>query len=136
MNTIVIDTNIFISALIKDNLTRMILTNLKINFLFPEFEFREISKYKNLILKKTGLSEEEFYILFLRLLKYVRVIPEDVILKYKRAADKIIGHIHKEDTVFVATALSFKCPIWSDDKHFQKQKIIKIFKTKDIMRLI
>lgn len=136
MNTIVIDTNIFISALIKDSLTRKILTNLKINFLFPEFEFKEISKYKKLILERTGLSKRDFYTLFLRLLKYVQVIPKEVILRYKREANQIMSHIHKEDTVFIATALAFKCPIWSDDKDFQKQKIIEVFKTKDMIGLI
>ena len=95
------------SALIKSGLTREILTNFKINFIFPEFEFKEILKHKGLILRKAGLSEKEFYILFLRLLKYVRVIPEDVVFKCKKTAHKIMGHIHKEDTICIATALAF-----------------------------
>jgi len=136
MKAIVIDTNIFMSALIKEGLTRQLLTDLKINFLFPEFEFKEISKYKQKIIEKTKLSEEEFYILLLRLLKYVRVVPEEVILKYKKEADEIMGNIHKEDTAFIATALAFNCPIWSDDKHFQKQEIIKVFTTKNIINFI
>jgi len=112
MNIIVIDTNIFMSALIRDSSTRLLLTNLKINFLFPEFEFKEIEKYKQDILKKSKLSEKEFNILYLRLLKYVRIIPTDVIIKYREESDKIIGHIDNKDTIFVATALAFNCPIW------------------------
>ncbi|MBI2004103.1 hypothetical protein HYS72_01430 [Candidatus Pacearchaeota archaeon] len=51
MNTIVIDTNIFISSLIKEGLTREIITNSKINFLFPEFELEEIYSHKEEIIK-------------------------------------------------------------------------------------
>jgi predicted nucleic acid-binding protein len=44
---VVIDTNIFISALMKkDSLTREIIVNSYHNFLFPEYEFQEIYKYK------------------------------------------------------------------------------------------
>ncbi len=48
--------------------------------------------------------------------------------------NKIIGKIDKDDILFVATALAFNCPIWSDDKHFQKQKNVTVFTTKDIFK--
>lgn len=41
MNTVV-DTNVFMSALIKDGVTRKILYDSGHVFLFPEFEFDEI----------------------------------------------------------------------------------------------
>lgn len=41
----------------------------------------------------------------------------------------------KEDIPFVACALVFNCPIWSDDQHFQKQKKIKIYTTKEIIAM-
>ena len=136
MDAIVIDTNIFISALIKEGLTRKILTDSKLNFLFPEFEFEELNKNKEEILKKTGINRREFYILFLRLLRYVRVIPTDVIINYREEADEIIGNIDKDDVIFIATALAFSCFIWSNDKHFQKQNTVKVLTTKDMLSLI
>ena len=135
MNTIVIDTNIFMSGLIKEGLTREIITNSKINFLFPEFELEEIYNHKKEIIKKAGYSEKEFYVLLLRLLKYVRIIPTDVV-DYKKQAYEIMGNIDKDDVIFIATALAFNCPIWSDDKHFQKQNVIKIFKTSEFSSFI
>ena len=112
MNTIVIDTNIFMSGLIKEGLTREIITNSKINFLFPEFELEEIYNHKKEIIKKAGYSEKEFYILLLRLLKYVRIIPTEVVIDYKKQAYEIMGHIDENDVVFIATALAFNCSIW------------------------
>ena len=134
---IVIDSNIFISTLIKkEGLTRNIIINSGNNFLFPEYEFQEVYKYKEEILKKSGYSEIEFIQAVSLLLNHMRVIRYEEICNYYNEAFEIMDKIDPDDIIFIATALSFKCPIWSDDKHFQKQKIIKIFKTKDIMRLI
>jgi DNA mismatch repair ATPase MutS len=86
---IVIDTNIFISALIKDDLTRFLITHLRQNFLFPEFEFEEIKNHKKEILHKSGLSEREFDILFLRLMSYVKIVPSNISNVFKEKAKKL-----------------------------------------------
>ncbi len=46
-----------------------------------------------------------------------------------------MSKIDKNDVVFIAAALALNCPIWSDDKHFKKQKEIKIFTTKEISKM-
>ncbi|MBU0958133.1 MAG: PIN domain-containing protein [Nanoarchaeota archaeon] len=130
---IIIDSNIFISALIKDSTTRKLITNYKYNFLLPEYGLEEILSNKDEILKKSKLSEKDFYILLLRILKYIQIIPSDLIIKFWKQADEIIGDIDKGDSAFVATALAFDCPIWSDDKHFQAQDEIIIYTTRDMI---
>jgi len=127
MNTIVIDANILISALIKKSTTRKILLDSKFNFIFPELGIEEIYFYKKHIFKKSRLSEREFYKLLLRIFKYVKLVPLPIIYKFKEEADKIIGHIDKDDVIFIATALAFKCPVWSDDRHFKLQKTVKVY---------
>jgi predicted nucleic acid-binding protein len=102
---------------------------------FPEFEFIEITKHKQDILEKSGLSNEEFRDLFSNLLRYVKIIKTEKTINFKEQANNIIGNIDKDDAVFIATALAFDCPIWSDDRHFQKQDKIKIFTTKDMVGL-
>lgn len=135
MRTLIIDSNILISALIKKGPTRKILTNSNMNFVFPEYGLEEVYFHKHTIVKKSRVSEREFNILLLRLLKYVNLIPLDVIVKFREEADRIMGEIDRKDTPFVALALAFNCPIWSDDNHFKKQKEVKIFTTKDILRM-
>jgi len=135
MNIIVIDTNILISALIKGGLTREILTNLRINFIFPEMGLEDVYFYKADIMRKANIDEKQFYTLLLRLLKYVKIIPLDIIIGFREEANKIIGKTDKGDVVFIATALAFNCPIWSNDKHFQKQDKVKILTTKNIMEI-
>ena len=72
----------------------------------------------------------------LGLLRKVKIIRVDKIIKYKKEADKIIGNIDKDDVIFIATALAFNCPIWTDDNHFQKQNRIKIIKTNEMIKFI
>jgi len=53
---LVIDANILFAALIKEGSTAELLISDKIQLFAPEFLFKEFSKYKNLILKKTHRS--------------------------------------------------------------------------------
>ena len=124
------------SALIKDSLTREIIVNSNHNFLLPEFELEEIENHKEEIIQKSKLSKSDFYTLLFDLLRYVRIIRVGKIIKYKHKAYDIIGHIDKDDAQFIATSLAFGCPIWTDDKDFQKQKTVKILTTKDMISLI
>ncbi len=133
MHTRIIDTNVLISALIKKGLTREILTDFNINFIFPEQGLEEIYFYKSEIIRKAKINEREFDVLLLRLLKYIRLIPTEIFVDFREEANKIMNKIDKDDIIFIACALAFDCSIWSDDKHFKKQKEIKVFTTKDIL---
>jgi predicted nucleic acid-binding protein len=129
---IVVDTNIFISALIKDSLTREIIINSENIFLFPEYEFQEIYKYKEYIIKKTGYSETEFIKMISFLLKNMRIVTYEEICNYYSEAFEIINKIDSNDIIFIATALAFEAIIWSDDMHFKMQNQIKTFTTEEI----
>lgn len=136
MNTLVIDANVLISALIKEGFIRQFITDFELNFIFPEFGLEEIYRHKSEIIEKAKINKKEFDVLLLRLLKYIRLIPLEIIISRREEADKIIGHIDKKDAAFIASALAFNCPIWSDDKHFKKQNKIKIITTKDLIGLL
>jgi predicted nucleic acid-binding protein len=133
MPTILIDSNIIISALIKEGITRDILTNFSINFAFPQDGLEEIYCCKTEILKKANITEREFNVLFLRILKYIQLIPLDMLFNFKDKAKQIMEDIDKDDVIFIAAALCLNCPIWSEDKHFKKQKDIKILTTKEVL---
>jgi predicted nucleic acid-binding protein len=135
MHTLIIDTNIFISALIKNNLTRYLIINSPFKLFIPEVEISEIKKYEKLIIKKSGQSYEKFYELMKELLKYVKIINNKNILHFRKEADKVMKKIDKKDVPFIAAALALDCPIWSDDKHFKKQKEVKIFSTKEVLEI-
>lgn len=136
MNTIVIDTNIFISALIKDGLTRKVIIKSKNTLLFPEFEFIEIKHNIGEILHKSKLSQYEFEELFRSLLKHVKIVENEKISNYAIEAKELMDKINENDSPFIATALATNSVIWSEDKHFKKQNKIKVYTTKEVLSLL
>ncbi|MBI4439472.1 PIN domain-containing protein [Candidatus Woesearchaeota archaeon] len=132
---VVIDTNILISALIKDSITRRLIVKSGFQFNYPEMSFHELRKHKSLVLDKSGMSEVEYMDVLNDLLSYVNVIPDEAVTQTLEEAAKLMGKIDPDDVVFLAAALTLDAAIWSDDAHFDRQKRIKIFKTKEMARL-
>lgn len=133
----VIDTNILISALIKEATTREILLLPYLDFLLPEFAFEEITRHKGKICRFSGLTEYEVDLLLNMLLERIDIISEQKIKPYLSEARTIIGEIDETDIPFVAAALATNNDgIWSNDKDFDKIKKIKVWKTKEIIKYL
>ncbi len=132
----VIDVNVVISALIKKGKSRELLIDSPFMLYSPETLLPSIRKYENVILEKSGLSKEDFETLLSLILENIEVIEKGGYENYLEEADKILGHIDKEDVPYIALALSrVNDGVWSDDRHFQQQKRIKIWKTEDVTKL-
>ena len=128
---IIVDTNIIISALIADSLTRKIIMKSELEFYYPDIGLNEIIKYKHLILQKSQMKENELDILLSLLLKRIVLLSEDRIKQKFREATEIFKTIDPDDIIFLAAALSIKDSIiWSEDKDFERQKKVKVMKTK------
>ncbi len=131
---LVADTNVIISALVKNGFTRnFIIKNFGCDLITPAYIFREISKYKEYICKKAGIDSEHFYLLLSLLFKNIEIINPSHYSDYMNEADNLIGYLHKSDVPFLAVALAFNSPIWSDDKHFKQQNRVKIYTTNDMV---
>ena len=134
---LIIDTNILISSLLKDSTIREILLNESLNFYLPEIVLSEVNKYLPYLIQKSELSEEEIKKLLNTLLENLILVPIDEYEKKMDEGMKIIGNIDEKDIQFIALALSIENDgIWSNDKHFEKQKKIKVFKTIDILNFL
>jgi predicted nucleic acid-binding protein len=133
---LVLNTNILISAFIRNSTNRKILFFGSFEYYVPEYAFSEIEKYRDMIISKSNLNEVD-YELFLNLLKTkVNIASKDVTKSTFREAKRIMDNIDKDDTVFVALALALDCPIWSNDTDFKKQKNVKVYTTEDLMKLL
>ncbi len=131
---LVIDTNILIAALIKNSFTRQFILFSDLQLISPEITTAEINKYRSLILEKSGLSEKEFKTLFSTLLGRLTLFQEGKYLHCISEAMQLIGKYDPGDVPFLALALSIKNDgIWSDDNHFQQQKKVRIWKTKELI---
>ena len=132
--SIVIDSNILFSALLKDSITRRIILNYNGMFLLPSFVLEEAGKYKELLLNKSGMHKEEFEDLLLNILQKVKIIRTEELKQYRSSAQRIINDIDPDDELIVACAIAHRDNIiWSDDKNLKKQNNVKILNTSEVI---
>lgn len=136
MDSLVIDTNIVFSSLLKDSMTRKIILADIFNLFAPEFLFTEIKKHEKLILKKSGMKKENFDLLLLLIQSHVAVIPFNEFYEFLPEAEKDMKDIDIKDSLFVALALKLKIPIWSNDLHFKRQKKVSAYTTEEILETL
>ena len=112
----VIDANVLFSAFISGKSVYRLLFSEHTIYL-PDFAFLEIEKYKQRILKKTKLSEQEFQEFVLKLLTNVTVIPNLLISQRSlKNAYELCKGIDEKDTVYIAVALEFDVILITSDK--------------------
>ena len=135
---LVLDINVIISAIIKENsIIRALFSLPFLGFYLPEYALMELKKNEEIIIKKSGLEKKELQVLLKLLLSRVKIVRDSVFALYYGQAEKIIGSIDKKDIPYVALALAVKSDgIWTADKHFAKQNLIKIFTTEKLLSLI
>jgi len=128
---IVLDANIIIAALMGSRGKLTILTSQNYEFYAPKFIIQEIKKYKNEICERTDWTSEEFNVYFDALLLFIDVLDYEQYQDYIDNAKKVIQDRDLKDVDYIACALSTKADfIWSDDKDFSEQQLVKI-KTTD-----
>ena len=133
---LVIDTNIIISALIKDSKSREIIMSGKFELVSPDFVLGEIGKYESYICAKSELIKEEFELLMALIFQKITVTPSHEYEAYKEAAEKIMKRDVK-DVPYVACYLALKCDgIWTNDADYEGKKEIKTVSTAELSRLL
>ncbi|MFO8020223.1 MAG: PIN domain-containing protein [Promethearchaeia archaeon] len=134
MITLVIDTNIFFSAMYnKEGKERKILDlsifSNKIRLFAPDIFWAEITRN---LTSKLGYSESVIDELIAKF--DIIEVPQKKYVQFAEKARSMISH--ENDVAFVSTSLFLNCPIWSGNKaHFKqlrKSKEIIWFNTKEL----
>lgn len=131
---LVIDTNILLSALIKNSFTRELIIKSGVQFFYPKISFKELTKYKKYVLKKSGMTEKNYLKVLGVLMEKISLVSLDKFEDKIKEAKKLIGLIDKDEVVFLACALSLKTDIWTDDKDFKKQKKVRILTSQNMAK--
>jgi predicted nucleic acid-binding protein len=132
---IVVDTNVLLKALIRSSKVRAILLSPDHQFYLPDYAVEEVERHLPVLMEKTGLSEEVRLVLSV-LLTNIQVIHSEAIVAAWGEAEEIIGAIDRSDIPFVAASLSTACDgIWSDDKDLKRQGKVRVWNTREMMRL-
>lgn len=134
---LVIDTNIIISALIREGITRKMLIFPGLKLVTPEITFKEIENHIDLIAAKSKLSKNIVLRILDILKKNIKTIPESRWLNHYNRAENIIGKKDPNDVPFIAVALALAVDgIWSNDRDFESQSQFKIWKTAELAQMI
>lgn len=133
---LIVNTNRIIAALIRDSFSRKIILHLNAELIAIPFLQQELAEHKLEILQKSKLPEFEFDAILDKLHARMILLDQKVIEEFMKEAIEIMDKIDSDDAPFIAAALATKSDIWSDDPHFQQQKKIKIWRTKDLTSLV
>ncbi len=133
---IVVDTNIIISALLRDGLTRRILLLSPFDMYTLAFAQEEIQKHKAELIYKSKLTDEQFGYLIQLIFSRMSLVPLQDIEPFRDRATGIMMDIDIADSPFLALAMLLDAPIWSNDAHFKRQNAAKVLTTKDILPLL
>ena len=134
---LVIDTNRLIAGLLKDSTARVIILNDYFDFFAPEYMIEEIEKYRGYLCEKAKITEKEFYIILYTLLEKIEIVNHEKLKEYMDEAMKLMKDIDIKDSPFIATGLAVKADgIWTEDKHFYRQNKLKVYSTKDLLKVL
>jgi len=133
---IVLDTNILISSLLRNGLTRDIISVSPFKMYTVLYAKIEMEKHKDELLSKSKLDEKSFGYLKEFIFGKINFIPLEDLAPFKDKAIEVMHDIDIDDSPFLALAMSLNCPIWSNDGHFKRQDVVKSFTTRELMNLL
>jgi predicted nucleic acid-binding protein len=136
---LVADTNILISALIKDySINARLIKSEYFTIYFPDYGLKEIESYLDYIKAKRDKSSQSLALDYAQkvILEAIQVVPLKLYHHKLKDAYAIMKEIDEKDGPILALAMQMGCPLWTNDKHFQRQKAVKVYTTKDIISLL
>ena len=133
---LVLDTNIFISALLRDSKVRELIVNSPLPLIFPEAILDELRKHEDELLEKSGMLRKDYEKIINTLLTYAKIVPTETLKAYREEALRIVEQIDIDDAIFFAAALATPpAIIWSEDKKLKKQDKVIVLNTAEIIQL-
>ncbi|MFI5420116.1 MAG: PIN domain-containing protein [Nitrososphaerales archaeon] len=134
---IIVDTSRIIAALIRNSYSRTILFSDKFEFLTVNLTKSEIEEHAPEILEKARITRKEFDDILSLILRHIQIVSDISIESKLGEARDIMQAIDPDDAIFVAAALAVENEgIWSDDRHFQRQKKTRIFSTTELLDIV
>ena len=129
------DMNVLMSALIKDSLTRRLISKSQNQLWFPEAAYKLLLGFRKAITKRTGSEVKDVDALIKGLFTHIRIFPGNEMGENSAKARRAMAGIDLEDAIFVACALSLPdSAVWSNDKHLKMQKLVMVYTTEELVK--
>ena len=128
---LVIDAGIVFTALTGKGITKELIFSEFLTLFAPEYLFEEIDEHMSEILALTSFSAEEANRTLTLLKSRIRLASQETFQQFLEQANALIPD--KDDTAYLALALSRRTPIWSNDEDFKEQSSVEVFNTKELV---
>ena len=128
---LVLDANILLSLMNPNSAASYLFSSLNADFFAPLYITLEMNEHKSEFLSKSKLSEHEFEIRQAEVngrIKFFRVSQFKEFLK--NALDALSD---SEDSQYLALALAIRAAVWSNDPHFKRQSLVKVYSTAELI---
>ncbi len=129
---LVIDTNCLFSALISKGKSRELICSFKHKLYAPENIITEILNHEKEIIKKAGISKQEFELSMSILSSNIEIVPIEEFASFIDKAKELVAH--EEDSSFIALAMHKQLPVWSDDARLKEQEEVKVYSTTELIK--
>ena len=132
---LVVDATVVFTGIIGKGVTKEIIFSKSVKLHSPEALFNEVEEHKSRIKFLSALSSAELEELLSKLKRTIKPFPLPKYEKFLNEANNLISD--PDDTEYLALSLSMdKCPIWSNDPHFKKQSLVKVFTTEELVEYL
>ena len=134
---LVIDANILVAAFLRSALTRELLLDERLTLLVPEYGLVEVERVllsPRLRRRLGNLSPVEIRSVFLQLTSTICIFPRSVYQPQLAKAARLAPHI--EDAPYLALALHFHLPLWSNDLALKEQRAIPVYTTQELLKFL
>jgi len=133
---LVVDTNVLISALLKDDsVTARLLRSNAYSYYYPWDGLTEIDHYRDYVISKRCryIQASSFEHALQFVLGSINIVPSEMYSCRINEAFNLIKDKDPKDTPFLALALQLRSPIWSNDKHFKNLDNVMIYSTQSLI---
>lgn len=123
------DANILFSLTNSKSVASHLVEKLSFKLIAPNYALDELLKYKEELIKKSGINNFE---------KIIKLLNEKIIfidISEKEMKSFYSNISDKKDIIYLFLANKYNIPIWSNDKHLKEQKEIDVFTTKELIEI-
>ncbi|STX81583.1 Predicted nucleotide-binding protein [Legionella busanensis] len=119
LKSIVLDANILIRSVLGEAVRNIIIQyHEKIDFFVPDVCLMDAVKYIPQIFEKRNMPSKPAMALLEKLKTLFNIVDKEIYMQYSHDAKERMKARDINDWPIVATALTFSCPIWTEDKDF------------------
>jgi len=132
---IVLDANPLFSALLKDGPTRRTIYDTEAALFAPEHLKAELARHRAELQRRSGLSTAEFPRLVDEITAQISWVIDDAVRAHVPEAARALASVDVGDVPYLACALAVRADaIWSHDRDFDEQRLVKRVSHPDELR--